>query len=226
MIPRSKITGLWIFSGHYRRGRGMKLAKSRTRTLLQNSQRLLESIKVVNPFAEQLVLPDSVFKPRRTNAHYLHFIEAVTFLHQKLRKVHTNKETGERYIETTLEDIQNANVLMKDVLLKKSDKLSPACRSYFEELKAHLTTSKKVTFKNNDIRKALGISHSKQKRYMSELMNDFYVQIKSGDRKKGFVYKITSFEEFTQLKQQINNALDKALESLKPKQTTKKASSS
>lgn len=48
--------------------------------LLQNVQRLLQPVRVINTFAEHLVLPKSVFKPRRTNAHYLQFIEAITFL--------------------------------------------------------------------------------------------------------------------------------------------------
>jgi len=50
--------------------------------LLRNSQRLLEPIKVVNPFAEKLDIPQEVFKPRRTNSHYLQFIEVVTFYRQ------------------------------------------------------------------------------------------------------------------------------------------------
>ena len=43
---------------------------------LQNTQRILRPIKIVNPFAEALVLPKAVFKPRRTNEHYLQFIES------------------------------------------------------------------------------------------------------------------------------------------------------
>ena len=47
--------------------------------LLQNTQRLLQPIAIRNPYAELLQIPNEVFKPRRTNAHYLQFIEAVTF---------------------------------------------------------------------------------------------------------------------------------------------------
>ena len=39
--------------------------------LLSNCQRLLEPIRIVNPFAEILQIPKEVFKPRRTNNHYL-----------------------------------------------------------------------------------------------------------------------------------------------------------
>ncbi len=42
-------------------------------------QRVLQPVQVRNPFAESLHIPDEVFKPRRSNAHYLAFIEAVTF---------------------------------------------------------------------------------------------------------------------------------------------------
>jgi hypothetical protein len=56
-----------------------KSAERKVKALLQNTQRVLQPVEVRNPFAEQLLLPAGVFKPRRTNAHYLAFIEAVTF---------------------------------------------------------------------------------------------------------------------------------------------------
>jgi hypothetical protein len=37
------------------------------KNLLQNAQRLLKPIKIINPYAEYLQLPKEVFKPRRTN---------------------------------------------------------------------------------------------------------------------------------------------------------------
>lgn len=51
----------------------------KAKELLKNVQRVLKSVKVINPFVEYLQLPKSVFKPRRTNSHYLQFIEAITF---------------------------------------------------------------------------------------------------------------------------------------------------
>ena len=66
-------------------------------------QRLLEPIKVVNPFAELLQIPKEVFKPRRTNSHYLQFVEVITFYHQLQREQKADQETGELFIETTLE---------------------------------------------------------------------------------------------------------------------------
>lgn len=206
---------------HYQRALSAGITNEQERTqatnLLKNSQRILKPLRVVNPYASQLVLPKSVFKPRRTNAHYLHFIEAVTFLNQAQREPQVNQETGEEYIETTLEDIENANYLLKDILLKKSDRLTPACREFFEQLKTYLEKEERITFKNVDIRLGLGLSRSQQKRYMSELLNEYHIQIKDGNKKAGFTYTVTSFEEYTELKNNIDSVLDKALRSLKVK---------
>ena len=81
-------------------------AEKKAAELLRNCQRLLEPIKVVNPFAEKLQIPQEVFKPRRTNSHYLQFVEVITFYHQLQREQKADQETGELFIETTLEDIE------------------------------------------------------------------------------------------------------------------------
>ena len=60
--------------------------QSETRQLLKNAQRLLKKLKVVNPYALDLSIPDCVFKKLRTNMHYLKLIEIVTFYHQLQRK--------------------------------------------------------------------------------------------------------------------------------------------
>jgi hypothetical protein len=52
---------------------------------------------------------------------------------------------------------------------------------------------------------------------MSQLLNDFYIQIKSGNHKTGLVYEITSFEEYKHLKNQVNTVLDKVLKNIAPK---------
>ena len=42
-----------------------------------------------------LRIPEEVFKPRRTNAHYLAFIEMMTFYHQYQRERQYDQDTGE-----------------------------------------------------------------------------------------------------------------------------------
>ena len=186
----------------------------------KNMQRLLQPLTVINPYAEQLKIPQEVFKPRRTNAHYLAFIEAVTFYHQYQREVKTDTATGELYIETTLQDIEEANKLMKAILLRKSDELTGAARNYLEQVKAYLQKEKKSIFRTRESREALRMNYSNQKRYMIELLRNNYIKKASGNQIKGYQYEIVSYEEYEQLKKGIDTVLDEILTNLK-KETTK-----
>ena len=181
----------------------------------QNMQRVLHAMQVRNPYAELLKIPDEVFKPRRTNAHYLAFIELVTFYHQYQREKKYDQETGEEFIETTSEDIAEANKLLKEILLRKSDQLTGACRSYFEKLKEWLQAENRTTFSNREVRQALRINASNQKRYMLELMGNYHIRVANGKRARGYEYEIVSYEEYNKLKQGIETVLDEILDNLK-----------
>ena len=203
---------------HYQRKKSAGTVNSeeerQIKELLQNTQRLLQPVQIRNPFAEQLQIPTEVFKPRRTNAHYLQFIEAVTFYHQYQREKHTDKTTGETFINTTLEDIAEANKLMKEVLLRKADELSGATRNYFEQLKALLKEQKQSTFTNKDIRKTLRLPGTTVRRYHNELLQNGYIKLQESKKKKGYLFEITSYEEYTQLQNSIAIVLDEILHRL------------
>jgi hypothetical protein len=191
------------------------------RELLKNTQRILKPVTVRNPYAEQLKLPAAVFKPRRTNAHYLAFIEAVTFYHQYQREEKADEQTGEVYIETTLEDIQEANGLLKEVLLRKSDPLNAATRSYLEQLKDWLKEANKTDFTNQEVRQALRVNPSNQKRYMLVLQQHDYVVKVAGEKGKPHQYKIVQTEEYKQLKEGVSSVLDELLEQLRKQEKGK-----
>lgn len=190
------------------------LEEQQMKELLKNTQRILQPVKVVNPYAELLCLPQAVFKPRRTNSHYLQFIEAVTFYHQFQREEKAVKETGEVYIETALEDIAQANQLIKEILLRKSDELSGACRNYLENIKSYLAQENKTSFTNREIRKALRINESNQKRWTIALHSNYYLKRVKGTQTKGYSYEVVSYKEFRKLKEQIVNLLDETLAKL------------
>lgn len=183
-------------------------AENKAAELLRNCQRILEPVKVVNPYAELLKIPQEVFKPRRSNAHYLAFIEVITFYHQYQREQKADEETGEIFIETTLEDVQQANKLMKEILLRKSDDLTGACRNYFERLKKWLKEESKTAFTNAQARTALRENHSNQKRYMLQLQQEGMIKRSKGDKKHGFYYEVCSMEEYEQLKAGITSVMD------------------
>ena len=182
---------------------------------LQNMQRILEPIKVVNPYAPIIYIPKEDFKPRRTLPLLLGFIEAITFYHQYQREQKADPQTGEIYIETTLKDIAAANQLMKEILLRKSDELTGACRNYLENIKAYLDHQGKTQFANREIRQALRVNESNQKRWTIALHNNHYLKRIKGTQNKGYQYEIVSYQEFRKLKEQIGNVLDETLETLR-----------
>lgn len=183
--------------------------------LLQNTQRILKPVAVRNPYAELLKIPGEVFKPRRSNSHYLQFIEAVTFYHQYQREHKQDATTGETYIETTLEDIAEANKLMKQILLRKADELNNACRNHFEQLKNYLKENGRSSFSTREVRQALRINSSNQKRYMGQLFANGFIKRSTGSKAKGFSYEVVSYEEYQSLQNTISSVLDETLQKLK-----------
>jgi hypothetical protein len=180
----------------------------------QSMQRMMQAVQIRNPFAEFLKIPDEVFKPRRTNAHYLAFVEMITFYHQYQREKKYDQDTGEEYIETTLEDIAEANKLMKEILLRKSDELNGATRSYFEKLKEYLKEKKQSDYTNREIRQHLRIKGTTLRRYHNELLGCGMIKVKAGKKNVGYQYEVMSYEEYEALHQRINGMLDEILNRL------------
>jgi DNA primase/DNA-binding MarR family transcriptional regulator len=182
--------------------------------LFQHIQRVLKPVKVVNPFAKYIQLPEEVFKPRRTMTLLLGFIEAITFYHQYQREIKRDKE-GQPYITTTPEDIAAAFALLKEVLFTKSDELTRATRSFLEYLKTYLKAEGKASFAAKEIRAALRIPPSSLKRYLMELERYGYVK-GVGNRYRNYAYTITSMEEYERLKSSIDGHLASILEQIRP----------
>jgi DNA-binding MarR family transcriptional regulator len=187
--------------------------------LFKDIQSVLKPVKVRNPYAEALKIPEYIFKPLRTNSHYLAFIETVTFYHQYQRQFKTDPATGERYILTELEDIEHANRLIKDILLAKSDELSKAVRDFFEQLKNRLKKAagadpKKQSFYSKEIQEHLRIYPMKVNRYLRELESRNFIRRIGGNRKKGYEYEIYRTDEYTKLQSGMN-ILDEILENIR-----------
>ncbi len=182
-----------------------------SRELLKNVQRVLKPIKVINPFAEYLELPKSVFKPRRTNSHYLQFIEAVTFYKQYQRQKQYDEVTGEEYIETTIEDITEANELIVQVLLRKSDSLSGACRNHLENLKKYLDQNNQTTFTNAEIRRNLRVKETTLRRYNNQLLLENYIKKVKGKKGQLYHFEILNIDEYKELKALIKKSLDNCI---------------
>lgn len=189
-------------------------AESQARRLLQNVQRVLQPVSVRNPYAEQLQIPREVFKQRRSNAHYLAFIEVITFYKQYQRDRKVDETTGEAYIETTLEDIREANELLREILLRKSDELNGATRNHLEALKAWLQQNGESRFTNAGVRSRLRIPISTVKRYHTALLQAGYIKRITDQTTRAYHYEIVSYEEYRQLQDSIASVLDEVTDRL------------
>lgn len=212
--------------------------EKRLQEKLQHMQRVLEPIRVINPYAPLIDLPKEVFTQRRSMPMLLSFIEAITFYHQYQRDHQAEKTTGEIYIETHPNDIEQAFKLFKDVLFRKSDELTEAARSFYEWLKEWDTkrdkkkgvTPKAGGFYGSAIRQENRIHPRTLSRYLQELAEYGLLQITGGNKNTtGYSYKITANKDYESLQKSINGQIDKVLKSVwnsheqrQPKQKKKK----
>jgi DNA primase len=183
--------------------------------LFKNMQRVLRPINIINPYAKYIELPEQVFKPRRTMTLLLGFIEAITFYHQYQREVKKDN-TGQLCIETTIEDIEEAFSLVKDVLFSKSDELTKSAREFFEKLKEHIKQNQLISFKTHEIRKTFRMEPRTIQRYMRELSQYSYIKRINGQKgRTGFEYCIADTEEYSRLKTAIDVHAEEVLKNIR-----------
>ncbi len=183
---------------------------------LQNMQRALKPISVINPFAMELELPKEVQNKQITNIHYLRFIEVITFLHQHQRTLNVNEDTGEEYIQTSIEDINLANELLKGILVANCDSLNTPTRNYFEKLKFCLAQQGKTTFTNAEISLLINIPISTIKRHHATLISSGKIRATgNGTRATGYEYELLTKNDFIELKNTVANNFKKTLRLLK-----------
>ena len=92
--------------------------------------------------------------------------------------------------------------------------ITGACRNYLESLKTYLKANKQTTFTNAEIRRNLRIKGTTLRRYHTQLIEDNYIKKTTNNKYKGYIYEIVSYEEYKELKAQINNALNDCIKEL------------
>jgi DNA primase catalytic core len=181
--------------------------------LLKAAQLQLEPMEVLIPFAPELELPPHVFKKMRTKNHYLTLIKAVTLWNQKKRKQTTDHD-GNRYLISTLEDVEWANYLCKDALLRKSDELGGKTRNFFESLKELIKQWNIKSFYAKDIRRHYRMHPMELQRRLNELEARGLLRCVSRSNKPGNEYEISVWDDYEQLKTGID-LMDVILQNLK-----------
>ena len=164
--------------------------------LHQNAQRLLKPLRVVNPFADALLFPDSSTRMRRDHQKYLSLIRSIALLHQRQREV--RRDDGAPYVEVKLGDIELANRLAAEVLGRSLDELPPQSRRCLElvhgwvgeqcELRGIEQSS--FRFSRRQVREALGWSYSQVRKHLDRLVDLEYLLVHRGGRGQSFVFEL------------------------------------
>jgi len=125
------------------------------KTLHCNAQRLLQPLKVVNPYAAQLTFLDDKTRTRRDHTKYLTLIRTIALLHQYQRPIKTLQHKGKtlKYIEVEPQDIALANRLAHEVLGRTLDELPPQTRKLLQTLHPWVIDEcKRLAIKRSDYR--------------------------------------------------------------------------
>jgi len=186
---------------------GLQLKKQRQKTLcvLRNAQRLLQTVDVVNPYADALTFTAERTRTRRDHEKYLTLIDAIALLHQYQRprqkapsaEVGTGADT-EPYITVTLDDIELANKLAPELLARSLDELPPQTRRLCEAVKAIVRermTAEEVEqrfalFSRREVRERLGWSVTQVRVHLERLRQFEYIVARYGSAGSAFQYEL------------------------------------
>jgi len=182
--------------------------KASVLTRHQNAQRLLAPLHVVNPYAGELTFLSDKTRTRRDHRKYLGLIRAIALLHQYQRPVKSiTTEDGEiiEYVEATLGDIEQANLLAADVLGRTLDELAPQTRRLLDlivrlvsgKCEDAKTAQKDYRFTRRDVREATGWGLTQLKVHLRRLEELEYLITHMGGRGRSYVYELAYTNEGT-----------------------------
>lgn len=161
--------------------------------LHRNAQRLLRPIRIVNPFAGELLFFDGQARSRRDHSKYLTLIKTVTLVHQYQRPTKMVEHAGHKlqYIEVTQADIEVANKLAAHVLMKANDELPPQTTALLETIGEYVKAraskeevkTAEVRFTRRQLREHVGLSNSSVRVHLDRLVDLEYLIQERGGRK-------------------------------------------
>lgn len=188
----------------------------KTQHALKSLIATLENVKIINPYAPLINLPNEIAYPRKSLLLLLNFIDIITYFHQYQREKTADKKTGEVQIMTAIEDIELAFKLLKNNLFRRADELSTSARGFYHWLSTYLAEAKTNQFTALDIRKIKRLHPRTLNRYLQELKMFNYIQVVGGNKhREGFIYKLTSLGDQSDTQARIENDLKETLEKIK-----------
>lgn len=189
---------------HQRRARGFEglshlVGREALKRKHHNAQRLLESVRVVIPYAEELTFPDRFLRTRRDHERFLSLIEAVAFLHQfqRVRKEAVIRGETVSYIEATPEDYDVAYELALKVLWVSLDELSRWGRELVDWIRVQTeeqislgVVEDSIEWTRRQLREALNWPDRRMRESLDELVSLEHVEQRRGTPGNVFYYRL------------------------------------
>lgn len=172
--------------------------------------RLLKPYTVINPFAPKIQLPEKVQQIRRLNEMYQAVIKQVALVNQYQRQT-----TPEGKLIAQIEDVEQATEILFESIVLKVDELDGALRAFFEHLKKYLKDEEKE-FTQREIRQHLGMSKTQVFRNIQSLLQLEYIRQSGGHPNRGLRYKVSYWDNFLKLRQEIKSYLLSQINDLRP----------
>lgn len=187
-----------------------KSQSEQIKLFLQNCIRVLKPYEVINPYADQIDLPQEAHKIRRLNSLFQCYVRQITLLNQYQRK----KDRKGRLI-TAKEDIKEAINIMFESIILKVDELDGSLRSFYERLKAHVRKQgESYEFSQREIRQAFRLSKSQVHRYIQQLTELEYISKSYVSKRNTYHYKIGYWDNMQVLRGRIKSDLETQLEKI------------
>ena len=190
-------------------------SQEQAKTFVQNCMRLLKPFEVVNPYANQIHLPEEVHKIRRLNELYQCFVRQITLLNQYQRQT----DRKGRLI-TEKEDLQTACDILFESILLKVDELDGSLRQFFERLKDCLS-ERDATFTQREIRQKLNISKAQCSRSFGRLLSLEYLSSRFSGNQRRICYTIDYWDNYEKLRRRIQENLNEQIAQIVPAMTVK-----
>ena len=189
-------------------------------TIHRNAQRLLRSLAVVNPYADQLTFLDDRTRTRRDHEKYLTLIDTIALLHQHQRPIRTATVNGQplEYIEASLADIELANRIAHEVLGVSLDELPPQTRRVLaglhslvqDKMKASGLPQRDIRFMRGEVRVFLNVSEKQIRVHLDRLAAMEYILVHRGQRGQSFEYELLHDQSMASEGAHLSGLLDVA----------------
>ena len=174
-----------------------KRSPGEIQALHKNAQRLLASLPVIMPWAQQLTFRHDQTRMRRDNAKYLSLIASITLLHQHQREL-IDLGSGKIAVESTADDVRLANELISAAMGQSLDDLLPQTRQLLvliddlvnQQSKTRKIDRTHVRFTQRQLRDAFGWGDYQLRRHLKRLIEMEYVLAQRTGHNNGRQYQL------------------------------------